>query len=40
MSTEPGRPRDCVKTASCEEGDHTYTWPCDLAPGTGREAES
>jgi hypothetical protein len=28
----------CIETASCEEGDHTYTWPCDLAPGTGSEA--
>jgi hypothetical protein len=26
----------CTQTASCEEGDHTYTWPCDFAPGTGR----
>lgn len=22
---------ECVRTASCEPGDHTYTWPCNLA---------
>jgi hypothetical protein len=21
----------CTAAASCEEGDHTYSWPCDLA---------
>lgn len=21
----------CVEQASCVEGDHTYSWPCDLA---------
>jgi hypothetical protein len=21
----------CIETASCEEGNHTYSWPCDLA---------
>lgn len=26
----------CTEDASCEEGDHRYTWPCDYAPGTGR----
>lgn len=25
----------CVETASCDIGDHTRTWPCDYAPGTG-----
>lgn len=29
----------CTVHASCEEGDHTYTWPCDYAPGTGRLAK-
>jgi hypothetical protein len=24
-------PAPCTVTASCEEGDHSYTWPCDLA---------
>jgi hypothetical protein len=23
--------KSCTETASCEEGDHTYSWPCDLA---------
>ncbi len=26
---------DCVKNASCEPLDHTYSYPCDHAPGTG-----
>lgn len=26
----------CIKDASCEEGDHTRSWPCDYAPGAGR----
>lgn len=21
----------CTETASCQPGDHTYSWPCDLA---------
>ena len=25
----------CVTQASCEIGDHTRTWPCEYAPGTG-----
>lgn len=29
----------CTEDTSCEEGHHTYTWPCDYAPGTGRLAE-
>jgi hypothetical protein len=28
----------CTDAASCEDGDHSYTWPCDFAPGTGRHA--
>lgn len=27
---------DCTQDASCAPGDHTMTWPCDYAPGTGR----
>jgi hypothetical protein len=32
----PDQPPSCTEDASCESGDHTYTWPCDFAPGTGR----
>lgn len=32
-------PVPCTVDTSCEEGHHTYTWPCDYAPGTGRLAE-
>lgn len=27
---------DCTVDTSCEEEHHTYSWPCDYAPGTGR----
>lgn len=26
---------ECERTASCEPGDHTFSWPCEYAPGTG-----
>lgn len=32
---EPGYVDDCVVNASCEDGDHTYSWPCVWAAGTG-----
>lgn len=25
----------CIETASCEEGDHSYSWPCTLASTGG-----
>lgn len=25
----------CELVASCAPGDHTYSWPCEYAPGTG-----
>lgn len=31
---------DCTVTASCGPDDHSRSWPCDYAPGTGRLAES
>lgn len=32
---KPSHPH-CTVDASCEDGHHTYSWPCDYAPGTGR----
>jgi hypothetical protein len=32
-------PVPCTVDTSCEAGHHTYSWPCDYAPGTGRLAE-
>lgn len=26
----------CTVDASCGEGFHSFSWPCDYAPGTGR----
>lgn len=26
----------CTVDTSCEEGHHSYSWPCDYALGTGR----
>lgn len=33
---------DCTKGefATCEEGAHSYSWPCDYALGTGRLADT
>lgn len=31
-----GRIIPCTEDTSCEVGFHTYSWPCDYAPGTGR----
>lgn len=28
-------PEPCIEHASCEPNDHTYSWPCAWAPGTG-----
>ncbi len=27
---------ECATGGTCEPGAHHYTWPCELAPGTGR----
>lgn len=32
---QTGEP-SCTEVTSCEDGNHTFTWPCDHAPGTGR----
>jgi hypothetical protein len=37
IATAQSKPT-CTTDASCEDGDHTLTWPCDFALGTGRAA--
>lgn len=39
-TTETGATPECERTASCEPGDHTHSWPCVHAPMGDQQNES